>query len=165
MARLTFLRMLKTRVFSTTQVNCTFKSIESTIYMSSAGLVIRDEEYRGIKKHSSRRPSEASSLGLLRRAIAPVVRWRQRTVCMCALTDTSLRTSGGVHESATGSPHLSDGLRCSHDLEYTGALAPSLFITWKSPMRVGLSCYPARTQAVVGFQSGDTWRSRDFQLC
>ena len=86
------------------------------------------KEYRGIQKHSSRRPSEASSLGLLRRAIAPVVRWRQRTVCMCALMDTSLHTSGGVHESATGRPHLSDGPRRSHELEYTGALAPSLFI-------------------------------------
>ena len=111
---------------------------------------------------SSRRPSEASSLGLLRRAIAPGVRWRQRTVCMCALTSTSLHASGGVHESATGRPHLSDGPSRSHELEYTGALALSLFITWKSPMRVGLSYYPARTQAVVGFPSGNTWRSRDF---
>ena len=74
----------------------------------------RVKEYKGIQKHSSRRPSEASSLGLQRRAIAPVVRWRQRTVCLCALTDTSLHASGGVHERATGRPHLSDGSSRSH---------------------------------------------------
>ena len=88
-------------------------------------LVLRQRIQRHIE---ARRPSESSSLGLLRRAIAPVVRWRQRTVCMCALTDTSLHASGSVHESATGRPHLSDG-PSSHELEYTGALAASWFIT------------------------------------
>ena len=95
----------------------------------------------------------------------PVVRWRQCTVCMCALTDTSLHASGGVHKNASGRTHLSDGPSRFHELEYSGALAASWFITWKSPMRVGLSCHPARAQAVLSFPSGDTWRSRDFQLC
>ena len=34
---------------------------------------------------------------------------------MCALTDTSLHASGGVHESATGRPHLPDGPSRSHE--------------------------------------------------